>query len=287
VVTRILVTGARGFIGQHLLRIGAARGLTVCGWTRADADLTTADLSALLSRLKPQVIINAAGYGVAHEERDPQRLFAVNVAAVVRLIAAAHETGVARLIQLGTYSEYGDHAGVITEDTPLQPKESYAATKAAASLLAGAPGMVAPMESIVLRLFNVFGPGERAQRLLPQVIRHCRTGARLPLTPGTQVKEWAFVGDVAHWIFDIALLPAPWTYRMVNLGSGQRLSVRDMALAAARLMKGEHLLDFGAVPIPEKEVQTGPCNLARVSEMLPDRVMTPLPQAVALTVKAG
>ncbi len=293
--SRILITGAGGFIGTHLVREGLKRDMPVtalvhnptdrtAGADTVQVDLTSADLPTLLERIKPTIIINAASYGVGHSEKDEARMYAVNVEIVKRLFDAAKNTGVKRYVQLGTYSEYGDQPATITEDTPLAPKEAYARTKAEASgLVSAASGL----ETIVLRLFNVWGPYERPGRLLPQVIHHCRTGTRFPLTLGTQVKEWCYVGDVAAWIMDLALMDRPWPHRIVNLGSGTRLPVREVALAAARALGGEHLLAFGAVPIPAKEVQTGPCDLARITALLPQRQTTSLTDGIAATIAAA
>ena len=283
----MLITGAGGFIGRHILKAASSHGLKAVGWTRSEVDLTTADLAPLLRELRPRIIINAATYGVGADERDPERMQAINVDAVSRLMTTARAAGVARFVQLGTYSEYGDQAGTISEDTPLAPKESYATSKAAASRLVADRAATAPVEGIVLRLFNVFGPGERPHRLLPQLLSHARAGTRVPLTAGTQIKEWCYVGDVADWILDIALIATPWPYAVVNLGTGVRLSVRDMALTAARALGCEHLLDFGAVPVPAKEVQTGVADLARIAALLPNRRITPISEAIAATLGAS
>lgn len=292
---RVLITGAGGFIGTHLVREARRRNLDVAALVHnptdrlgdariIQADLVTADLTMLIERINPTIVINAASYGVGHDEKAETRMRDVNVAAVDKLLDAAKQAGVKRFIHLGTYSEYGDRPETITEDTPPAPKESYARTKAEASLrVTSAAG---PVENIVLRLFNVWGPFERSGRLLPQVIAHCRTGKRFPLTPGTQIKEWCYVSDVAAWILDIAQLNEPWPLRLLNLGSGMRLTVRDMALAAARQLNGEHLLDFGAVSMPAKEVQTGPADLARINALLPKRRFTPLADGIAATIAA-
>jgi dolichol-phosphate mannosyltransferase len=294
---RLLVTGAGGFIGTHIVRAALARNLAVTALVhnptsrlgKADiiqADLTTADIPAILARAKPTVIINAASYGVGIDETDKDRMAKVNVAAMRTLLDAARAARTPRFVQLGTYSEYGDRTDAISETTPVAPKEPYARTKAEASAFITERD-TAPTEGIVLRLFNVWGPFERSSRLLPQVIKHCRAGTRFPLTPGTQVKEWCYVEDVAAWILDIATMGHAWAYRLVNLGSGIRLSVRDMALAAARALNGEHLLDFGAVPIPGKEVQTGPADLTRITALLPHRQFTPLADGIAATIAAA
>ncbi len=295
VVTRVLLTGAAGFIGAHIARAGIARGLEITALTHrsrldlpgthiVQADLTTADLDVIVAVARPEIVINGASYGIGPEERDPERALAVNTIATQKLLLAAKAAGTRRFIQLGSYSEYGDHAGTISEDTPLLPKESYGATKAAASLLVTAPGIAAPVETIVLRLFNVWGPGERPHRLLQKTIHHCRARTRFPLTPGTQVKDWAYVGDVAAWTLDIALRDGAYPHAIVNVASGDRRSVREMATLAANAMNGVDLLDFGAVPVPAREVQTGPADLSRIDALLPNRRVTPLADAIAATI---
>jgi len=293
---RILVAGAGGFIGSHIVLTAQARGIPVTGLLRTpnprlkdiavvQADLVASDLPPIVAHIRPSVIINAASYGVGRDERDEMRMTEINVDAARKLRDAAKASNVARFVQLGTYSEYGDHEGPVSENTPIAPKEDYARTKALASDLFMAHDN-SPMEAVVLRLFNVWGPHERPHRLLPQVISHCRAGNRFPLTPGTQVKEWCYVEDVAAWILDIALMDRPWPYRIVNLGSGVRLSVRDMALAAARMLGGEHLLDFGAVQVPAKEVQTGRADLTRIARLLPHRRLTDIRDGIAATIAA-
>jgi nucleoside-diphosphate-sugar epimerase len=231
-------------------------------------------------------VINAASYGVGEDERDEQHMAAINVAAVRKLLEAAAAAGVHRFVQLGTYSEYGDYPETISETTRVLPKDAYGRTKADASSLVMDRSFSTPIEAIVLRLFNVWGPFERPHRLLPRVIRHCRARERLPLTAGTQIKEWCYVRDVAQWILDIALMEHQWPLPIINLGSGTRLSVREMALTAARSLHGEHLLDFGAVPIPTREVQTGPADLTRIRALLPNRRFTALADGIAATIAA-
>lgn len=296
-MTRLLVAGAAGFIGSHVVAAALARGLSVAALVRdrrphaapnldvVRADLVADDLVPTLAAVRPEIVVNAASYGVGADERDADRMFAINTLGAFRLHAAARAAGVRRFIQLGSYSEYGDHSGTITEDTPLRPKDAYGATKAAASLLVAVPD-TAP-EALVLRLFNVWGPGERPHRLLMRVIDHCRRGQRLPLTSGDQMKDWTFVGDLAGWIVEIALRSDAYPFRIVNVASGLRLSVRDLALAAAERLGGAHLLDFGAVPIPPREVQTGPADTTRLDILLPNRRTTPLAEAIARTLAVG
>jgi nucleoside-diphosphate-sugar epimerase len=294
-MTSVLVAGANGFIGAHIVRALKTRGITVWGlvrilpvqWRLADlhdvptlaTDVTdTSAVKAAVRDIRPDVVINAASYGVSPDEDDPDRMFDVNVDGAYHLVQACRDAQVKRLVQLGSYWEYGDHAGAVREDTPLQPKTLYGATKAAASLILAAAD-AGVTETVVLRLFNTWGQGEKAHRLIPSVVRACRAGTPLDLTAGTQVKDYAYAPDLGRWIADVALREQTFPHRIYNVPGKHRISVRDLALAAARALGRPDLLRFGAKPMPENEVQTGPADSTRIDGVL-NRDATPLDDAM-------
>jgi nucleoside-diphosphate-sugar epimerase len=237
-------------------------------------------------QLAPRIVINAASYGVNPGEQDADLMTAVNVTAVHTLLKASRACGAQRFIQLGSYSEYGDHPGPLSEDAPLRPKNAYAATKAAASLLAAEASLSHPVETTVLRLFNIWGPFESAHRLVPQVIESCRSKTSLSLTAGTQKKDYTFAPDLARWIVDVAVHAEPYRDRIVNFASGRMMAVRDLVLAVAGAFGGEGLMNFGAKAVPAGEVQTGAVDTKRIDALLPSRRITPLDEAVTQTTAA-
>ncbi len=300
----ILVTGAAGFVGAHVARELAGRKIPMAALVRSRAsadrlgplnnddivetDITdTYTVTRAIERIKPRIVINAASYGVNPREQDPDLMTAVNVTAVRTLLKAARAGGATRFIQLGSCSEYGDHPAPLDENTTLNPKNAYAATKAEASALAAQPNAEHPDETLVLRLFNVWGPLEGAHRLIPQVIESCLTKTGLALTAGTQEKDYTFAPDLARWIVDVALLPEPYRIRVVNCASGRMMAVKELVLAVAKALGGEHLMRFGAKTIPLGEVQTGPADPRRITALLPDRRFTPFEDAVRQTITAA
>ena len=295
----ILVSGARGFVGSQIVRELVQRRIPAVALLRkhgpawrlseipnlavVEADITKEDIVlAAVKDVQPSAIINAASYGALQGERKADTMVEVNTTAVHNLMKAARAAGARRLIHLGSYSEYGDHAGAITEDTPLHPKNAYGATKAAGSLIASSSEIAQDLDTAVVRLFNVWGPMEGHNRLIPGVIRHCQAKTPLRLTSGMQTKDYSFAPDLARWIVDLSCFPKVYPYRLINFASGRPMMVRDLVLAVARILGGEHLMHFGAKSPPPGEVQTGAPDTARIDALLPNRTFTDLNEAIAL-----
>lgn len=293
-----LIFGAGGFIGANLMRAFMERKCPVIGvlrnqsrsWRAAhlrgahfiEADITQPDSIARVTAMaKPTTIINAASYGVAPHERDATTMRKVNVDAIETLLDAAAGHGVARFIHLGSCSEYGDVQDTVAENTPLNPKDSYGETKAQGSRLLEAKPLSSSLSTVVLRLFNIWGPFESAHRLVPSIIRNCRTQTALDLTAGTQRKDYSFATDVADWIAEIALLHQKITEPVINCASGQMIAVKELVHAVAARLGGADLMRFGVKAIPQGEVQSGPVDTGIIDRLLPRRKITSLDAAVS------
>ncbi|TAK98962.1 MAG: SDR family oxidoreductase [Rhodospirillaceae bacterium] len=303
-MTRVLVAGAAGFVGANVMRELAQRpDVTAVGWIRPGGDqwrlahipqknvipidITNLDeVTRAIRQLQPDVVINAAAYGVMPQQNDPVRNYDVNVHAVHIILTAARASGVSRVVHLGSYFEYGDLSDVLREDSALMPKSNYAATKAAASLIAASCDY-RTMEVVVMRLFNLWGLWESAGRLVPQVIAACRAATPLALTSGTQLKDFVYMGDAAAWIVDLALRQTPVGHRIVNLASGELTMVKTLVSTIAQTMGHLDLMRFGAKPMPATEPNTGPADTSRIDELLPERRKTPIQQALSDVLRAN
>ena len=122
---------------------------------------------------------------------------------------------------------------------------------------------------------------EDPNRLIPAVIRHCRSKTPMDLTSGRQSKDYSFAPDLAGWIVDVACYPEVYPDRLLNFASGRTIMVRDLVLAIARILGGEDLMHFGAKSTPLGEVQTGPPDTTRIDKLLPNRKFTDLDKAIA------
>lgn len=290
---RLLIAGSSGFIGQALLRsaggmpeveaIAGVRSANIAmlGGDTAIIDVTQpAALEAALVGMKPDIVVNAAAYGVQPGESDPARSQSVNVEGARNLLYAAAAAGCRRFVQLGSCSEYGAAEGRVREDMPVAPNTAYGTAKAAATALVRREAATLGVDALILRLFNVWGEGEAPHRLFPAIVAACRAGRPLDLTDCTQVKNYSYVGDFATWLLGLSVQSAPFAGRIVNLASAENRPLRDFVLDIAGHLGGADLMRFGAKPRRAEEALAQVPDLTSLDSLLPGRRITPLREAL-------
>ena len=166
---RVLVTGARGFIGRHLVASLESAGADVVAADRggdADVKLDLRDGETIREAIKftqPAVVINLAAIADPRQaEADPLAAYDVNVLGQLRVILALRDLAPSsRLVVVGSALQYGrdGHDRPVREDDPQRPEGVYATTKAAADLQAVQHHRSDGLDIVRLRLFNVIGPG--------------------------------------------------------------------------------------------------------------------------------
>jgi nucleoside-diphosphate-sugar epimerase len=285
---RVLLLGGTGFVGRQvarqLARAGARLHLATRDPVRAsrewagigvagvplETDLSRPDAAAELVRaVRPSITFNLAGYGVDPRERDPSLAERINHIMVAELAAAAGAVldpgwPGQHLVHAGSAAEYGAASGPLREDTPPEPISLYGRTKCAGTIALERAARTGPARALSVRLFTVYGPGERKGRLLPSIIEAARTGHDLPLTAGEQRRDFTYLEDAAEGLLRVGLLPVAGG-GPVNLATGTLESVRGFAERAAMVL-GLPLarLRFGELPGRPDEMAHGPVSVARL-----------------------
>lgn len=260
---RVLLTGANGFIGRHVLPHLVSRGFEVHAVTRSGASsfreeviTHTVDLHEeserirLFAETRPTHILHCAWY-VEHGRfwSSPENVCWVETSLALLRCAPA---GV-RWVGVGTCAEYswaGD--GICREDeTPLEPETLYGTAKHSLRVLQEAASREKNISFAWGRIFHLYGPGEPAARFVPLVIRGLLQGKDIPLSHGLQIRDWLYIDDVAGAL--AALLDSPME-GAVNICSGAGRTLRDVATTVAELLGSDTaLLRFGAMPAPPRE----------------------------------
>ncbi|WP_172198421.1 NAD(P)-dependent oxidoreductase [Niveibacterium sp. COAC-50] len=275
---RVLVSGAAGFLGRRLVPFLESNGYEVYALSRSEkigrhplvmADVNADSLRAALEGIDLDAVVNLAAAGVRPGERGIELLTRVNSVLPCELLAAASRRGARMFLQTGTCAEYAaSQLGVLlSEESPIAYDKAYGATKAAASMLLPLWGREYAVRVVTLRLFNVFGPGEAAHRLLPSLIRSLRVGETVPLSIGTQLRDFLHVDDVCRAMF--AMLRAMDADQRINgvfnLASGTPMSVAEFARrVAAAVGVSEALLLFGSLSLRPDDL---PCVVGDSSKL--------------------
>jgi len=229
---RVLVFGATGFIGRHLVRalVAAGADLTVSARVGARLDRLTAGagpavrmnaldvcddaaVTAMVGAVRPHITFNLAGYGVDRGERDEAIAERVNgrfPGILCKVIAEHLATDWAgqSLVHAGSQLEYGPIGGNLDERAEPTPHTPYGRTKLEGTRAIERCAAAHALPAITARLFTVFGPGEREGRLLPSIIQAGRTGEPLDLTDGRQRMDFTWVGDVVEGLLRLGVVPA-------------------------------------------------------------------------------
>jgi GDP-4-dehydro-6-deoxy-D-mannose reductase len=172
---KVLVTGATGFVGPHLLAH-----LQACGDDVIDAGdfehgfdvIDRAAVEHTISTARPEVVYHlAARSNVADSWRDPISTFRTNVEGTVNVLDAARTTGVRRVLVIGSAEEYGRTSKPVSEEAPLRPLTPYGASKAAASLIALQASLASGPDTVRVRPFSHTGPGQSEHFLVPALAR--------------------------------------------------------------------------------------------------------------------
>ncbi len=254
---KILVTGARGFIGRHVLTTLLARDYNVhavtsknasppvsgCTWHTVDL-LDTCQITSLLKTVQPNYLLHFAWCTAPGEywtSRDNLRW----VQASLELLKQFQEYGGQRIVMAGTCAEYDWSYGYCTEfKTPKTPATLYGVCKQALQSMLDLHSRQTGLSSAWGRIFFVYGPYERPQRLVPSVIRAVLKGETARCSDGSQIRDFLYVQDVADAF--VALLESH-VRGPVNIASGEPVALQELIYMIAAKFNRDDLIQLGAV----------------------------------------
>ena len=242
---RVLVTGASGFIGTRLCARLHEQGALVHGVSRTPrhggfvewhaGDVANREhVQAIFARVRPQVVFHLAGETRAAREVALVPLtFDANLASSVHVMAAGVESGTERVVVAGSQEEPAEGA---PDSIPTSP---YAASKWAATRYARMFHALYGLSTVSLRIFMVYGPGQRdLDKLIPHVIRTLLQGKAPVINSGDRRVDWIHVGDVAEGLALAGRAPGI-EGAQIDVGSGRLVTIREIVETLAALVAPE------------------------------------------------
>lgn len=252
---RFLITGGAGFLGSALSNRLAQAGHEV----RVIDDLSTGDTA----RLIPEVLFTrgdvtdipklwtllqdidcvyhlAARVSVPQSILYPREYNAVNVGGTVSVMEAMRDAGVKRVVFTSSGAVYGHQARQpVHEDLPPNPDSPYAVSKLAAEYYVRTIGTLWGIETVSLRVFNAYGPGQPIPAshapVIPRFLKQALGGGSLVIFgDGRQTRDFVYIDDVTDAL--VAAATAADVDRLViNVGSGRETSINDLAAAVGQV----------------------------------------------------
>lgn len=264
-MTKVLVTGADGFIGSHLTERLVAEGYDVraltlynsfgsWGWLDKFDPAVIRRIEVVPGDVRDAACMRQAVKGCAtifhlaaliaipYSYRAPESYIDTNVKGTLNVLQAAEAEGVARVIHTSTSEVYGTAVSVpIGEDHPLNAQSPYAASKIAADQLALSFHRSFGTPVMVLRPFNTFGPRQSVRAVIPTIIGQIAEGARtVKLGALHPTRDFSYVDDTVNGF--IAAARAEFNRiagRVINTGSSFEISIGEVAKLIAECMGAE------------------------------------------------
>ncbi len=245
---RFLITGAAGFLGSSLANMLAADQHTVIGLDdlstgnperlSPEVNLIRGDVSdrpKLWSLLQEVdcVFHLAARVIVPESILYPREYNQVNVGGTVALMEAMRDVGVRRVIFISSGTIYGNQSvQPLKETCRVNPRSPYAVSKLAAEYYIRTIGDLWGIETVCLRVFNTYGPGQRMPPTNAALIPYClhqalENGTIVIHGDGKQTRDYVYVEDVVNAMVSAAVTP-DINHLIINVGSGQEASVTEV-----------------------------------------------------------
>lgn len=306
----VLVTGAGGFIGSHLVEELTNRGAKVRALVRYNArgdwgnlDFLSAEVKAKLEVLSGDVrdpfFMDRAVEGahtvfhlasliaIPYSYAAPQSYVDTNISGTLNVLQAAMRHKTPKVIHTSTSETYGTALYTpIDEKHPLQGQSPYSASKIGADKLAESYNRSFDLPVATIRPFNTFGPRQSARAVIPTIISQALTRDHIELGSLSPVRDLTFVSDTVNGFLHVAQTEA-CVGEVTNVGNGHGITIGELARKILSLMNADLPIKSSDERVrPEKsEVFTLICDNSRAREAMGWRPQVSLDEGLAQVIE--
>jgi UDP-glucose 4-epimerase len=302
--TRVLVTGATGFIGSHLTRRLVADGCQVHALTSTVSSVypvrlldvrehitlhggnlnDSGAMDSVAEKAKPDVIFHLGAYTHVGKSWDRvDECIQTNIHGTVNLLQVLAKRGYGRFVYTSTSEVYGDIQVPFREDAFVRPVSPYSVSKYAGEEFCRMLNRGRNWPIVIVRPFNAFGPAQSPDRVIPEIIVKALKKDRLLMTEGLQTREFNYVEDLVEGFVRAATIP-DIEGDVFNLGGGMEVSMRDLATTILELMGDPIRAELGALANRPTEIWTMRSDVTKAREVLGLPDARPLREGLERTI---
>lgn len=279
--SRVLVSGAAGFIGRPLVERLTGAGCEVHAVDRDGGavsleavphacDIRDAEaVRAAVRAARPEVAFHLAAWKERQADLPAfHRALDVNLTGSLNLLTALLEEGTCRrVVVVGTAEEYGIQACPFTERMREAPVSAYSYSKACVTLLCETLERLHGLPYVLVRPTLAYGPGQPPEMFVPALVAALAEGRRFPMTAGDQTRDFVYVDDVVGALLAAGTAPGV-DGRKLNVGSGDSVTLADVARTVAELTGRPDLLGLGELSYRPSEVMEYSVDTSLARELL-------------------
>ena len=292
----LLVVGGTGFIGRAIVESALKQNFTVTVLSIKPIQhvshfehivVDIADREAVFDQLQGKHfdhVINLGGYvDHARYSQGGDLVYAAHFLGVKNLVDCLLGSSIKTFVQIGSSDEYGNNPAPQQESQREAPFSSYSLAKALATHFLQTMYQVEGFPAAVLRPFLVYGPGQNAQRFLPQIIQNCLKDQVFPVSKGEQLRDFCFIDDFVHAVF-LTLNNHRASGQVINVSSGQPIAIKEMVEKVIRITSSGQP-EFGKVPYREGENMSLYADISKAKLLLGWAPKVTLDQGLEETIR--
>tara|TARA_B100001248_G_scaffold233181_1_gene194540 strand:- start:712 stop:1638 length:927 start_codon:yes stop_codon:yes gene_type:complete len=294
----LLIAGGTGFIGSNVAKEAVIKGYKVTIISKNKVPLykrlknieyINVDIrnnKNLFNKLKKKsfnYVINLSGY-VDHSNyfNGGTKVFDSHFYGTVNLFFSVSRKHLLNFIQIGSSDEYGRNTAPQIENQREDPISPYSCAKVSATHFLQTMYKIHNFPVVILRLFLVYGVGQKKNRFIPQVINGCVSKNLFPVSSGNQVRDFCYIDDVVNAIF-LSLTSKRCCGEIINIASGKPISIKKVVNVIVKKI-GLGRAKFGKIKLRNFENMKLYANISKAKKLLKWKPLINLDKGLNLTI---
>lgn len=243
---KVLITGANGFVGSHVAAFLLSKNISMnLMYGPGSENLQTKgsyvdllDLEALkkvISRYKPSIIVHLGAHVDLSNSYDIiSSCVQNNIQGTLNLLEASRKTSVSKFVFASTMEIYGSNKPPYSEKMTIDPPSGYSISKSAGEYYCKLYSKLYGINYIILRLSNIYGPGQNKQRLIPSTILKALNNENITIGTGSNKRDFIYIDDICSVILKIIKHKKVYN-EIFNIGSNKSYSVEEIVKKILKL----------------------------------------------------